>query len=384
MRRVPILSSACLLTLLVGCTRPPAATNSGSGAQPSEEGEVSATRAELARRDADLAAARAQVADLRRRLDERPAPGARPDGGPPTVPAAGPDGLTQVARQRLHEGAVTSVAFSPAGTAVASTDALGQVLVSDANDLSPIRTLEAATGAGVQNSAHSVCFTPDGRHVAVGSDDRTVWIWRVADGELVKRIRGHQDAVEYVSFLSDGKGGLSFDRQGVGLSWSVHGARRELIPDRRLRKVAVTPDGELLVWSDGGRTLYGPPSRETPPTTLGGFADALAVSRDGELVAKGASANCVELWDAPTGTRRWAGARQPGRVQALAFSSDGKKLVALASGALSVWDVQTGDETCRFRVRPEDGSSRIALAPDGRTLAVGNRRGVLTIVRLPK
>ena len=276
------------------------------------------------------------------------------------------------------------MAFAPDGKTVASTDTLGRVVISDAADLKPVRAVEAVTGLGVRNCAYSVCFAPDGRYLAAGSEDRSVWVWRVEDGKLMKRVRGHRDAVEHVFFLPDGRGGLSFDRQGIGLAWSLDGERRELVPDRRLRKAALTPDGELLAWSDGGRTVCGPPSQAAPAAELGGFADALAVSRDGEAVAKGSSTYCVEVWDPHTGTRRWAGPPLPNRVHSLAFSSDGKKLVSLTTGTVSVWDVRTGDETHRFRVRPEDGACRMALTGDGRTLAVGNRQGMLTVVRLPE
>jgi WD40 repeat protein len=90
------------------------------------------------------------------------------------------------------------------------------------------------------------------------------------------------------------------------------------------------------------------------------------------------------VWDTQTGVRRWSGPPRSGRVQALAFSADGKRLVSLSGGALSVWDVRTGDEIRRFRARPEEGTGRLALAPDGRTVAVGSRRGFVTVLKLPE
>jgi WD40 repeat protein len=375
MRRVPIV----LLALSAGCSPPPPEpTNSPAPADPQ-----AGARTELARRDAELAAARAQVETLRRQLDERRP--ARPAGEKRApIPIPGSDGLALIARKHLHEGPVTSVAFAPDGKSVASTDTLGWVVLAAPDTLEPVWSSEAATGTGVQNCTHSISFGPDGKYLAAGSEDRTVWVWRAADGGLVKRIRGHQDAVEYVAFLPDGVGGLSFDRQGVGLAWSAHGERRELIPDRPLRKAALSADGELLVWSDGGKTVCGPPSKATPEKALGGMADALAVTPDGSLAAKGAAAGCVEVWDTQTGVRRWSGPPQSGRVQALAFSADGKRLVSLSGGALSVWDVRTGDEIRRFRARPEEGTGRLALAPDGRTVAVGSRRGFVTVLKLPE
>jgi WD40 repeat protein len=378
MRRVPLPGLAFAIAVLAGCSPPAEPTHPAPPADPQ-----AGVRAELAQRDAELAATKAQIEKLRRQLDDRhPAPPPTAEITPP-APTAGPDGLAIIARKRLHDGPVTSIAFDPDGKTVASTDTLGWVVVAGADDLKPVWSSEAATGTGVQNCAHSICFGPDGKYLAAGSEDRTVWVWRAGDGGLVKRIRGHQDAVEYVAFMPDGIGGLSFDRQGVGLAWSVQGERRELIPDRPLRKAALTADGEVLAWSDGGKTVCGPPSKATSEINLGGTADALAISRDGTVVAKGATAGNVELWDAQTGVRKWSGPTQPGRVQALAFSGNGKRLVSLSGGAMSVWDVKTGDETHRYRARPEEGATRLALAADGRTVAVGNRRGIVTVIRLP-
>jgi WD40 repeat protein len=383
MRRVLFGIAPVLVFLAIGCSQQPATpeTSTKPVACDADTGKVPS---ELARKEAELAASRARIAELQRQLDERSGPDDGSGLEATTQPTPGPSGLTFIARERVHEGPVSSIAFSPDGKTVVSTDTLGRVVVSDAGNLRLIRAVEAATGAGVQNCAYSVCFDPEGTHFAVGSEDRTVWVWRAEDGKLVKRIRGHRDGVEQVFFLPDGRGGLSFDRQGNGLNWSLDGDRREMVPERRVRKAALSANGELLAWSDGGKTLAGPFTQKMPTANLGSFADALAVNADGTLVAKGSSAYSVELWDPTYETKRWTGPPMSGRVHSLAFTPDGKRLVSFTTTALSVWDVKTGDETHRFRVRAEDGSCRMALAADGRTVAVGNRQGVLTIAKLPE
>jgi WD40 repeat protein len=52
----------------------------------------------------------------------------------------------------------------------------------------------------------SVCFSPDGKHIASGSGDKTVRIWDVETGEMVQEpLQGHGDSVGSVCFSPDGK-----------------------------------------------------------------------------------------------------------------------------------------------------------------------------------
>jgi WD40 repeat protein len=53
-------------------------------------------------------------------------------------------------------------------------------------------------------SVVSVAFAPDGATLVSGSYDRTVRLWRVADGALLHTLKGHTGTVESVAFAPDG------------------------------------------------------------------------------------------------------------------------------------------------------------------------------------
>jgi WD40 repeat protein len=57
---------------------------------------------------------------------------------------------------------------------------------------------------GHADYVNSVAFSPDGTLLASGSDDKTIKLWRVSDGSLVRTLTGHTYWVNSVAFSPDG------------------------------------------------------------------------------------------------------------------------------------------------------------------------------------
>jgi WD40 repeat protein len=85
-----------------------------------------------------------------------------------------------------HASDVTSVAFSPDGSLIASGSGDATIKLWRVSDGALVRTLTGHT-----DSVNSVAFSPDGSLIASGSDDRTIKLWRVSDGALVRTLTGH-------------------------------------------------------------------------------------------------------------------------------------------------------------------------------------------------
>jgi WD40 repeat protein/serine/threonine protein kinase len=190
--------------------------------------------------------------------------------------------------------------------------------------------------APLGDSSVSVAFSPDGRQVAVGSQDRAIYLFDVDTGS-VRVLRGHEDQVMGIAFSPDG-------RLLASGSWN----------------------GAIRIWelATGGFRL------------LRGHTDAiwsLAFSPDGQLLASGSQDRSIRLWRVSPGTPEFTLAGHEGRVWSVVFSSGGRLLASgSADGQVRLWNVETGQVQLILRGHVE-GVQSVSFNPDDTLLASGSR-----------
>ena len=194
---------------------------------------------------------------------------------------------------RWGKGTVKEIALSPDGRLLAVASSLG-IYLYDAETLREVRFIE--TDARV----NSVAFSPDGQIMASGSADKTVRLWRVADGSLLRTLEGHTDGVQSVTFSPDGAilATGSFDHT-VRL-WRVADGRPLHILERPgdVSSMAISPDGQTLASASGGAVWLW---RVSDGVSLGilqpvpSYENVLAFSPDGTTLACGWFDHTVQL-----------------------------------------------------------------------------------------
>ncbi|WP_414518592.1 ribosome assembly protein 4, partial [Nostoc sp. PCC 9305] len=90
-------------------------------------------------------------------------------------------------------------------TLMQAVGTLQQAVYLKPNEKKENRAIEVNTLEGHSSRVNSIGFSPDGKTLASGSDDKTIKLWDVSTGKAIKTLTGHSSSVLSVAFSPDGK-----------------------------------------------------------------------------------------------------------------------------------------------------------------------------------
>jgi len=294
--------------------------------------------------------------------------------------------ITLSSRSRMlnpGKGDADTIAFSPNGTMLATSDTNGAAIVWDIADGSVIASLPYGTDVA------DMAFSPDGRTLAIADSLGSVELWDVADRASATSLAA--TGAQGVAFSPDGSILAVAAFQGVQL-WHI--PSRQWItalsgiggsgplsavafsPDGRTLAAGIASTGEVYVWNFTDRGLI---AALPPPSTDGSHGlGGIAFSHDCGALAIGTPTDGVRLWD--VASRTWDTYLTDPHdqdVSAVAFSPIGRILaVGDVTGIVSLWDTAVRELTAVQHVS-DRGVDDVAFSHDGKMLATSDFSGYI-------
>lgn len=247
--------------------------------------------------------------------------------------------------------------------------------------------------AAFPSLVEAVALSTDGRLLAAGDGEGSVWLWNAATGKLLhKQEAAHAGTVLSMAFsLPDGKFLATGDNSAGLLVWdtTTFESFRAEGHVGRIQHITFSPQG--LLATGGG---------DPPETPSGGFGETLiwelkghdaimkrrirnrrwvrcvAFSPDSSelAVTDDFSTGDIKIYDVQTGRPLRSLLGHSCKTMSLAYTSDGRRLVTVSDdGTIRFWDRESEDPLGTLQV--DERVRKIAFLPDGCTFVTASWDG---------
>jgi WD40 repeat protein len=230
---------------------------------------------------------------------------------------------------------------------------------------------------GHAHEVNAIAASPDGRFALTGSADRTVRLWELKSGQLIRVLTGHKFIVRSVVFSSDSRFAVSGSEDRSLRFWDLETGRSRVLGENLEDPVTfVAISGKRVFASQLDHTLVY--SLETGQSLSKIPLSIDAISADGQLLAGQPEPGVVEIRSTSGSVVRRITAHSK-RIRDMHFSGNGSRLVTAGDEAgIRVWETASGRRIAQLT---NHGNLSVAvLSPDGkRVFAVkGTINGVQT------
>jgi WD40 repeat protein len=235
---------------------------------------------------------------------------------------------------------------------------------------------------GHDKNISTIAFSPNGRIVAAGAEDKTIILWNIESRKSIGTLTGHSETVSSLLFEDNRETLLSGSLEGTIIRWDLENMK----PLATLIKGFGGTVSSIFSLSDGRRmslelekerviilNLKADPPLGRRIKATDSNSSNVAFTPNGRFFAAGGEFGDVALWDVASG--QLSGEPLSGhdrQVTSLAFAPDGKVLVSGSiDGTMIFWDMSS-----RTALGPAVKALRspvwsLACSPDGKTVVAG-------------
>jgi WD40 repeat protein len=235
----------------------------------------------------------------------------------------------------------------------------------------------------------AMAFSPDGKTLAASGADHAVHLLDTATGNEIGRFEGQAGRIAGLAFAPDGKAVAGACADGSLRLWDLPGGAERCClkgHDGPALCLAFAPDGRTLAsgGADKSVRLWDVQTGKQTQFCEGHerWVRRVLFVLKGEQVASIDCEGSLRLWDSGNGQQRHSFSTT-GLGYDLLPGPDTASIITVASIRIETWDVRTAKITTSIDLPHHVGYFCAALAPDGKTIAVGMHGAAVGVREYP-
>ena len=281
-----------------------------------------------------------------------------------------------------HSGGIVAISLTPDGKRVVSISEDKTIKVWDLERAQLLRSLEGSTipskellsqgmhTVEVRRMKGSMLFTltPDGQQVVVVSDDKTIKVWDLESGSLIRTLDVQADYIPAVRRMTNGQLVVFGSRDNIFKLWGLESgkllrSKEWEIWEKDPYSILVTMDSrKVILGSGGGLKVW-----ELESGGLQKFLElhhgrvyALALTPDGGQIVSGSSNTTLKVWDLESGQLLRTIGGQTGELYAEGFNPHARG-GQIISGSVNKF-VKGWERKSKLHLRSLEGHSKSVCA----------------------
>ncbi|MGF1934190.1 MAG: beta-propeller domain-containing protein [Nostoc sp. ChiQUE02] len=280
-----------------------------------------------------------------------------------------------------HSSTVNSIAYSPNGQQLASASWDKTIKIWDVTNGKLLKSL-----SGHSNLVYSVAYSPNGQQLASASEDKTIKIWDVTSGKLLKCLTGHSDRVNSVAYSPNGEQLASASEDKTIKIWDVSSGKllKSLTGNSdRVNSVVYSPNGQQLASASWDKTIkiWDVTSGKLLKSLSGhsNLVISVAYNPSGLQLASASRDKTIKIWDVTSGKLLKSLTGHSNSVISVAYSPNGQQLASASyDKTIKIWDVTSG-KLPKSLTGHSNWVTSVAYSPNGQQLASASRDKTIKI-----